>query len=109
MTHQNHQGIQILEEVLDPTLMKTLETLAAVNEEDIKILDNGFKFQFERSLVANHCMVVKYMDKLIVEFRKKTDGIIEGKTDRLVFEDTIKAKEFGDVFERVTGIYISYI
>ena len=104
-----HKGIQILEDVLDNKLLKNLETLAGVTEDEIKILDNGFKFQFERSLVANRCMVVSYMDKLIVEFRKKSSNLIEGEIDRLVFEDVIKAEEFSDVFEKVTGIYLSYI
>ena len=104
-----HKGIEILESVLDDKLLKTLETLASVNEDDIKILDNGFKFTFERSLSANQCMVVSYMDKVIVEFRKKTDNLLEGKMDKLVFEDVITPQEFSDIFEKVTGIYLSYI
>jgi len=104
-----HEGIDILESILDKKTLKTLETLAGVNEDEIKILPNGFKFTFERSQVANHCMVVSYMDKVIVEFRKKTNNLLEGQMDQLVFEDVIKPAEFSDIFERVTGIYLSYI
>ena len=105
----NHKGIEILENTLDAKLLKTLETLAGVNEDEIQILDNGFKFTFERSLNANQCMVVSYMDDVIVEFRKKTDNMLEGKMDKLVFEDVIKEAQFSDVFEKVTGIYLSYL
>ena len=109
--HSNkmHEGIIILENVLSKKLLKNLETLANVQEADIKILPNGFKFTFERSQVANHCMVVSYMDKVIVEFRRKTDNLMEGQMDRLVYEEVIKEAEFSDVFEKVTGIYLSYI
>ena len=107
--HESHEGIIILENVLSKKLLKNLETLANVQEADIKILPNGFKFTFERSQVANHCMVVSYMDKVIVEFRRKTDNLMEGQMDRLVYEDVIKEAEFSDVFEKVTGIYLSYI
>jgi len=104
-----HEGVTILENVLDAKTLKTLETLADLKEEDIKILDNGFSFQFERSLRANRCKVVRYHDKVIIEFRKVTDNILEGKLDKLVFEDVIKEAQFSEVFESVTGIYLSYI
>jgi len=104
-----HTGVQILEEVLPHDVLKNLETLAGVNESDITIGDNGIKFVFERSLKANFCRVVRYHDNVIVEFRKKTDNLLEGKMDQLVYENVIKAQEFSDVFESVTGIYLSYL
>ena len=104
-----HKGIEILESVFNNKLLKNLETLAGVNEDDIQILENGVRFTFERSLNANQCMVVSYMDNVIIEFRKKTDNLIEGKMDKLVYEDVIKESEFSDVFEKVTGIYLSYL
>lgn len=104
-----HTGIEILESTLNNKLLKNLETLADLKEEDIKILDNGFKFTFERSLKANFCRVVRYHDQVIVEFRKKADNLIEGSYDKLVFESVIKPAEFSDVFQKVTGIYLDYI
>jgi len=104
-----HIGVEILETTIDSKLLETLATLANVQEEDIQILENGFKFSFDRSLVANKCKVVRYHDKVILEFRKVTDNLLEGTMDRLVFEDVIKVEEFKDIFERVTGIYLSYI
>ena len=107
-TVKTHGGIIILENVLSKKLLKNLETLADVQEADIKILPNGFKFTFERSQVANHCMVVSYMDKVITELRKKTDNLMEGQMDILVAEEVIKEAEFADWFESKTGIYLSY-
>ena len=104
-----HTGVQLLESILNAKLLQILETLAGVQEQDIKILDNGFKFQFERSLKANFCRVVRYHDNVIVEFRKQTNNLIEGKQDILVYEASIKPQEFSNVFENVTGIYLSYI
>jgi len=104
-----HEGVQLLEEVLDKKTLKNLETLAGVNEEDIEIFDNGFKFQFERSLRANRCKVIKYHDKIILEFRKVASGLIEGNYDRLVYENVINPSEFQEVFEYQTSIYLSYI
>ena len=104
-----HEGVSILENVLDKSLLKKLETLANLQEGDIKILDNGFMFEFDRSLRANRCKVVRYHDNLIIEFRRVSDNLLEGKMDRLVFEDVIKESQFSEIFESVTGIYLSYI
>jgi len=102
-------GVEIFEYTIDNPLLEKLKTLANLKEENITFLDKGFKFVFERSLIANQCMVVKYMDGYIVEFRKKTDNLIEGKTDKLIFERVIKKEEFSDTFQRITGIYLDYI
>ena len=104
-----HTGVELLEKTLDARLLENLKTLADVNEEDIQILDNGFRFTFERSLKTNFCRVVRYHDKVIVEFRKRTDNLIEGKNDKLVYENVIKPEEFSDVFQNVTGIYLDYV
>ena len=104
-----HTGVELLEKTLDARLLENLKTLAGVNEEDIQILDNGFRFTFERSLKTNFCRVVRYHDNVIVEFRKRTDNLIEGKNDKLVFENVIKPEEFSDVFQNVTGIYLDYV
>jgi len=104
-----HEGVSLLEQVLTSDLKKKLETLAGVNEEDITITERGFKFNFKNSLKANYCRVVKYHDGVIVEFRKQTDNLLEGKMDRLIFEQVINPQEISTVFEDVTGIYLSYI
>ena len=105
----NHTGVEILEEVLDNKLLKSLETLADVSEDKITITETGFKFNFDRSPSANFCRVVRYHDNLIVEFRLVTDNLIQGTMDQLVFEQVIKAQEFSDVFQQVSGIYLDYI
>ena len=104
-----HTGVELLEQTLNTRLLENLKTLANVNEEDIEILDNGFRFTFERSLKTNFCRVVRYHDKVIVEFRKRTNNLIEGKYDRLVYESVINPSEFSDVFQNVTGIYLDYV
>ena len=103
-----HEGVNILDEVITKNL-DNLETYANVTHDDITIGTNNVKFAFEDSLKANKCQVVKYHDKYIVEFRKVTDNLLEGKMDQLVFEDVISASEFMDVFEHVTGIYVSWV
>ena len=105
----SHSGVDILNEVLNEKLLKNLVTLANLNEEDIKILDNGFKFQFERSQRANRLKVISYHQNIIVEFRKVTDNLLEGKMDSLVHEEVIKLNEFSDTFQSVTGIYLDYL
>jgi len=103
-----HTGVELLENILDKKLLDKLETFANLSEEDITITENGFKFEFDRSLKANFCRVVRYHDNVIVEFRNRTDNLIEGTMDTLVSEKIIKPQEFKDVFEDVTGIYLSW-
>ena len=86
-----------------------LEILSNVKTDNYTTTDRGIKFTFENSLQANQCQIIKYHNRIIVEFRKKTDNLIEGKVDRLVFEDVIKPQEFQTVFESVTGVYLSYL
>ena len=86
-----------------------LETMAGVKTSSYTMTDRGIKFTFENSLQANQCQIIKYHDRFIIEFRKKTDSIMEGKMDQLVFEDVIKPAEFQQVFENVTGIYLSFL
>ncbi len=86
-----------------------LETMAGVKTNSYTMTDRGIKFTFENSLQANQCQIIKYHDRFIIEFRRKTDSIIEGKMDRLVFEDVIKPDEFQQIFENVTGIYLSFL
>ena len=105
--HLGHKGIDILENIMTTPLTQGLKQLAGVNEENIKILENGFKFDFTNSLKANQCMVVRYQDNIIIEFRKKTSNLLQGTLDELVFEEVIKESEFKDYFEKVTGIYLN--
>ncbi len=86
-----------------------LETMAGVHSDNYQMTDRGIKFTFENSLQANQCQIIKYHNNFIVEFRKKTDSLLEGKMDRLVFEDVIKPQEFQTIFENVTGIYLSFM
>ncbi len=109
MKQTKHDGIEVMDEVLNPKLLKTLETLAGVTEDKIEITERGFKFEFKNSLVANQCRVVRYHDKVIIEMRRKNDNLIEGTYDKLVFEDVIKPQEFKEVFETVSQIYLSYL
>ncbi len=105
----SHIGVETLNEVLTQELKNKLETLAGVTESDITITERGFKFPFKNSLVANQCRVVKYHNGIILEMRKESDNLIEGTTNKLVFEDVIKNNEFLEVFENVTSIYLSYV
>lgn len=104
-----HEGVALLESVLTTEFKKKLEVLAGVNEEDYKITERGFKFEFKNSLQANYCQVIKYHGNVIVEFRKRTDNLIQGKMDQLVFEKVVKPEEIYNVFESVTNIYLSYM
>ena len=104
-----HEGVSLVEQILTPEFKGKLETLAALKEEDIKITERGFNFTFENSLQANYCQVIKYNNQIILEFRKRTDNLLQGKMDQLVYEKVIKPQEIYDIFEDVTNIYLSYI
>jgi hypothetical protein len=100
-------GIELVETILTPDMLKKLSMLAGLDEADIQITDRGFKFQFENSLRANQCRVIRYHNNVIIEFRKQTDNLLEGKSDSLIYEDVIKPENFQEVFEKQTGIYLS--
>ena len=104
-----HEGVSLVESILTTEFKDKLETLAGLKEENINITDRGFNFTFENSLQANYCQVIKYNDQIILEFRKRTDNLLQGKMDQLVFEKVIKPQEMCDIFEDVTNIYLSYI
>ncbi len=98
------------QEYIIPEKMKmALEALAGVKNEDIEYTSRGLRFNFSNSLVANYCQIIEYHDDYLVEFRKKSDNIIEGTSNLLVSEKIIKPQELQDHFENLTGIYLSYI
>ena len=86
-----------------------LSMLAGVTEDSYQLSERGIRFTFENSLQANRCQLIRYHDKLIIELRKETNNLIEGKMNVLVFEDVIKPDEFQKVFEGKTGIYLSFM
>ena len=100
---------KIVSDYISEQVQDRLETLAGVNEEDYKFTERGIAFEFTNSLQANRCQIIEYHDKYIVEFRKKTDNLLEGKMDQLVFEDVIHKDQFQGIFEDKTGIYLSYL
>ena len=90
-------------------LQEKLETLAGVQVDDYQLTERGIKFEFQNSLQANQCQIIEYHNNVIIELRKKTDNLLEGKMDQLVFEDVIHLSEIQNVFEDRTGIYLSYL
>ena len=97
------------EEIIPEPMKESLKVLAGVNEEDIIYTSRGLKFTFENSLRANYCQIIEYHDNFLVEFRKKTDSIMEGKQNTLVSEEIVKPQELQEHFENKTGIYISFM
>lgn len=97
------------EDILPETMVESLKTLANLDESAIVYTSRGLKFTFENSLRANYCQIIEYHDGYIVELRKKTDNIIEGKQNLLVSEAIIKPQELQSHFEDKTGIYLSYL
>ncbi len=109
-----HKGRQMKEnfkvsDFISEDVQSKLKLLANVSEDSYEITDRGIRFTFENSLQANQCQLIKYHDKFIVEFRKKTDNILEGFMNQLVFEDVIREQEFQQIFENKTGIYLSFL
>ena len=66
-------------------------------------------FEFKNSLQANKCQVIPFKGKIIVEFRKVSDNLLEGTMDKLISEKVINKSDLQDHFESVTGIYLSYL
>jgi hypothetical protein len=97
-------AIDVLDEFITPNL-DILKTNASLKESEVLIGENKVSFVFERSAICNRCAIHNINGKYIVEFRKVTDNLLEGKIDRLVNEMEIKPEDFKDVFEQVTGIY----
>lgn len=98
------------QETIIPELMKeSLATLAGVQPEDYTYTKRGVKFTFENSMQANYCQIIEYHDKFLVEVRKKTDNILEGRKDLLVSEKIIERTSLIEHFENVTGVYLSYL
>ncbi len=110
---EKHKGKNMQEVVVEDfvpvALQKLLETMAGVNKDSYQTTERGVKFTFENSLQANQCQIIKYQDKILVEFRKKTNNLLEGKNDRLVFEDVIDPRSLQETFENVSGIYLSFL
>ena len=95
--------------MLTESTKSALRTLAFVNDLDLNVYENNhgkesLTFDFKNSLKANQCHIVEYVhrgqDMFVVQFRKD---------DKLVYESVIKPQEFDDVFEKVTGIYLTYL
>ena len=103
------RGVDLFDNAIDSKVLGSLKTLANLDENDITFSDNGFNFTFERSLKCNYVRLVEKNNHIIVEFRNKKDDPINGKKDYLVYENVIKPQQFKDVFENVSGIYLSYI
>ena len=100
--------VELFDECINSALLERLKALADITEDDIKFTNNGFSFDFGRSPRANFCRVQEHNGSVIMELRKKTEGILEGTKNQLVFERSIKPQEFNDLFEYQTGIYLSY-
>jgi hypothetical protein len=90
-------------------MKKQLEILAGVSEDDYKITERGIEFNFDNSLQANYCRIIEYHDNFIIELRKKTNNILEGKQNTLVAEDIVTPERLQEYFENKTGIYLSYL
>ena len=103
------RGVDLFDDAIDNKVLSSLKTLANLDEGDIRFSNNGFNFTFERSLKCNYVRLVEKNNNVIVEFRNKQDDPINGKKDYLVYEKIIKPQEFKDVFENVSGIYLSYV
>ncbi len=107
---QKHKNMEEAKDTyISEKTQNRLETLAGVKEDSYVETEKGVKFGFKNSLVANYCNIVSYHDKVIVEFRKQSDNIIEGTYDKLVSEEVIEINEFQEHFENITAIYLSYI
>lgn len=103
------EQIKIIEEIMPQDLKDRLETLAGVTESDYTYSERGIKFDFDNSQFANRCQIIEYHDKIIVEFRKEMDSIIEGTYNKLMSEEVIEKENLLEYFETKTGIYLSYI
>ena len=111
---EKHKGrsmkkVYEVDDFISSDVQSKLALLARVSEDSYEITERGIRFTFENSLQSNQCQIINYHDKFIVEFRKKTDNMLEGKMNQLVFEDVIRPSDFQTVFESVTGIYLSYL
>ncbi len=111
---EKHKGrsmkkVYEVDDFISADVQSKLALLAQVSEDSYEITERGIRFTFENSLQTNQCQIIKYHDKFIVEFRKKTDNMLEGKMNQLVFEDVIQPLEFQAVFENVSGIYLSFM
>ncbi len=97
------------EDILPEQMIQGLKALGNLDESSIVYTSRGLKFTFENSMKANYCQIIEYHDGIILELRKKTDNIIEGKKNILVFEKVIKTSELMATFEERTGIYLNYL
>ncbi|MCD6435674.1 MAG: hypothetical protein J7L15_04740 [Clostridiales bacterium] len=97
------------EEILPEKMIQGLKVLGNLDESAIVYTSRGLKFAFENSMKANFCQIIEYHDDYLVEFRKKTDNIIEGKKNILVSECIIKPQELIEHFENKTGIFITFM
>jgi len=98
-----------MKNIIKEDMKKQLKILAGVNEDDYKITDRGIEFNFDNSLKANYCRIIEYHDNYIIEFRKKSDNLIEGKQNILVSEEVITQERLQEHFENKTGIYLSFM
>jgi len=90
---------------LNENVINALEILGKATLNETR---QGFEFQFENSNKCNYCKVVKYHNSFIIQFRKRgNDNFTNESYDKLVYEKVIKPQEFVNVFEKVTGIYLS--
>ena len=98
--------------ILSENTKKSLEKLAGV--EDFNTTGGiygrvGIEFDFKNSQKANFAKIVEYQDRYIIQLRKRgKDPLTNEETDKLVFEDIVKESEIPEVFEKRTGISISY-
>ncbi len=107
--HKNKVQEMVVEDFIPLALQKLLETMAGVKDDSYVMTERGVRFTFENSLQANQCQIIKYNSNFLIEFRKKTDNLLEGKNDYLVFEDVIDPRDLQAVFENRTGIYLDYL
>ena len=86
-----------------------LTMVAGVSEDMYESTQNGIKFTFENSLRCNQCQIIPYHDNVIMEFRKITNNVLQGKQNILVSEKIIPKDNIQQHFEEVTGIYLSFM
>ncbi len=95
--------------MIPENMIKSLDTLAGVKPEDYKVTERSVEFKFNNSLIANNCKIVSYHNNYIVEFRKISNSLVEGFSNKLVSETVIKPGDLTEHFENKTGIYLSFL
>ncbi len=108
-TFKSHRTHKDSSELIPESLKHKLSIMAGVTEDKYQLSDNSVTFDFTGSLHSNKCQIIQYNGKYIVEFRKITDNLLEGKMNKLISEKIIDEDDLQDHFENYTGIYLSFL